>query len=263
MRQNIDQWIIDLLEENCSRYNQIDFIENDPISIPHLFSKKQDIEIAGFFTAMLSWGQRKTILQNSNKLMQLFGNEPFNFILHHSDKDLIALQHFKHRTFNYTDLLYFIAFFKHYYQQNETLENAFMANNSKGEINIEQGLIQFHNLFFSLEDYPIRTIKHVSTPAKKSTCKRLNMYLRWMVRQDNNGVDFGIWKNIPMSQLYIPYDVHVERFAHKLNLINTTKRNWETVIELTNKLKLIDSKDPVRFDFALFGMGIAEKTAYL
>ncbi|MBK6339777.1 MAG: TIGR02757 family protein [Bacteroidetes bacterium] len=258
----IENWVIDILEENCQRYNQFDFIVNDPISIPHQYILNQDVEIAGFFTAILSWGQRKTILNNAKKLMQLFGNAPYDFMLNHSEKDLIALQHFKHRTFNYTDLLYFISFFKDYYQKNDYLENAFYAEDEFGCCSVEKGLVQFHELFFGLPDFPTRTKKHISTPLKKSTCKRLNMFLRWMVRADENQVDFGIWKRIPMSELYIPFDVHVERFARKLQLIKREKKDWETVKELTNNLKLIDPNDPIRFDYALFGMGIAEKNNY-
>ena len=255
----IENWVIEILEENYHRYNNVEFIAHDPISIPHQFNLIQDIEIAGFFTAILSWGQRKTILNSANQLMQLFGNSPFDFMKNHSEKDLVALQHFKHRTFNFTDLLYFISFFKDYYQKNDSLENAFFALDEQGHCNVEKGLIQFRNLFFSLPDFPTRTQKHVSTPLKKSTCKRLNMYLRWMVRADKNGVDFGLWKRIPMAELYIPFDVHVERFARKLHLIKREKKDWETVKELTNNLKRIDPNDPTRFDFALFGMGIAEK----
>ena len=177
----IENWVIDILEENCQRYNQFDFIVNDPISIPHQYILNQDVEIAGFFTAILSWGQRKTILNNAVKLMQLFGNAPYDFMLNHSEKDLIALQHFKHRTFNYTDLLYFISFFKDYYQKNDSLENAFYAEDEFGCCSVEKGLVQFHELFFGLPDFPTRTKKHISTPLKKSTCKRQYMFLRWMM----------------------------------------------------------------------------------
>jgi uncharacterized protein (TIGR02757 family) len=240
----------DILEFYHDKYNRPDFIEDDPISIPHRFSKKQDIEIAGLFAATLSWGQRKTILNNSNKLMQMMDDHPYEFILHHSPEDLKPLTTFVHRTFNGTDLLYFIEFLKQHYSQHSSLETLFVNEN------IEQGLIHFHNTFFSLEDFPGRTKKHVATPERKSTCKRMNMYLRWMVRRDKNEVDFGIWKKIKMPDLLCPLDVHVENYARKLNLIERKQRDWLTVTELTCKLKEIDEKDPVRFDFALFGMGI-------
>lgn len=177
-------------------------------------------------------------------------NQPYQFILHHQAKDLKPFSSFVHRTFNTTDVLYFIAFLKSYYSKNTSLENLFLNKN------IEQGLMHFHNTFFSLEDAPHRTKKHISTPQKKSTCKRLNMYLRWMVRKDKHGVDFGIWKKIKPADLMMPIDVHVENYARKLILIERKQRDWLTVCELTRNLKSIDTKDPVRFDFALFGMGI-------
>ncbi|MDB5227599.1 MAG: hypothetical protein JWN78_1792 [Bacteroidota bacterium] len=246
----VTQQTKDILEFYYEKYNRPGFISDDPISIPHRFSKKQDIEIAGLFAATLSWGQRKTILRNCNQLMQLMDEQPHDFILHHSQKDLKPFTTFVHRTFNSTDLLYFIAFLKQYYAKNDSLENLFVQKD------IEQGLIQFHNTFFSLEDFPVRTKKHVATPERKSTCKRLNMYLRWMVRSDKNKVDFGIWKKIKPKDLLCPLDVHVENYARKLKLIERKQRDWLTVTELTSNLKEIDAKDPVRFDFALFGMGI-------
>ena len=241
---------IDLLHFYHDKYNAVSFIENDPISIPHRFSKKQDIEIAGLFAATLAWGNRKAIINSCNKLMQLMGNQPYDFIVHHSEKDLRPFTSFVHRTFNTTDMLYFIHFLKQHYTQHTSLENLFTTEDAA------QRLIQFHHTFFSLADFPQRTQKHVATPARKSTCKRLNMYLRWMVRTDKNGVDFGIWKNISMSTLQCPLDVHVEHYARQLNLIQRKQRDWLTVTELTANLKWIDANDPVRFDFALFGMGI-------
>lgn len=246
--QNIEQ-----LEIYYKKYNHADFIPNDPISIPHQFTKKQDIEIAGFFAAILAWGLRKTIIKNANLLMQLMDNAPHDFVLHHKESDLKKMEHFVHRTFNSTDLLYCVHFFKNYYSQHHSLEKLFINND------IANGLVHFQSEFFALPAFPTRTKKHISSPINKSTCKRLNMYLRWMVRKDKHGVDFGIWENIKPSQLYIPLDVHVERFARKLDLIQRTQRDWQTVVELTENLRLIDKKDPVRFDFALFGMGIEQK----
>ena len=246
----ISNQTIDILNFYHDKYNKKDFIKDDPISIPHRFSKKQDIEISGLFAAILAWGNRTSIINSCNKLMLLMENQPYDFILNHSQKDLKPFETFVHRTFNATDLLYFISFLKHHYTKNDSLENLFLNQN------IVLGLSNFKESFFSLKDFPARTKKHVSSPENKSTCKRLNMYLRWMVRKDKNGVDFGIWGKIKPAQLHIPLDVHVENYARKLNLIERKQRDWLTVCELTSNLKLIDKNDPVRFDFALFGMGI-------
>ncbi|RDV14259.1 TIGR02757 family protein [Pontibacter diazotrophicus] len=250
--------IKDLLDDRVEKYNQPDFIPNDPVSIPHRFTKKQDIEISGFFAAILAWGQRKTIINNCLKLMDFMDNAPHDFILHHQDQDLQRLLDFKHRTFNDTDLLYLVYFFQQYYQQHDTLETAFT-----GEQNVyvtqKERLEHFHNLVFSLEDAPQRTKKHIATPARKSACKRLNMYLRWMVRRDNAGVDFGLWDTMQMSDLICPCDVHVERVARRLGLITRKGMDWETAAELTEHLKAFDPTDPVKYDFALFGLGIEEK----
>ncbi|MFN8295998.1 MAG: TIGR02757 family protein [Chitinophagales bacterium] len=241
---------IDILNFYHDKYNRKDFIKEDPISIPHRFTKKQDIEIAGLFSATLAWGNRKSIISSCNKLMLLMDNSPHDFILNHSVHDLKPFTTFVHRTFNATDVFYFIEFLKQHYSVNNSLEKLFL------QVNAEQALINFHNTFFSLENFPARTRKHIATPERKSTCKRLNMYLRWMVRKDKNGVDFGIWKKIKTSNLMIPLDVHVENYARQLNLIERKQRDWLTVTELTCNLRKIDSEDPVRFDFALFGMGI-------
>lgn len=245
----------EFLDQKAALYNQPGFIEQDPISIPHLFKKKQDIEIAGFFAATLAWGQRKTIIRKCKELLELMGNSPHQFILHHTNRDLKSLVQFKHRTFNATDLLYFIESLRHYYKKYESLEAAF-HHNLKDET-IEMGLIKFHHQFFEL-DHPHRTRKHVATPERKSTCKRLVMYLRWMVRQDNKGVDFGIWKKISPAQLVCPCDLHVDRVARKLKLIKRKQTDWQTALELTKNLKKFDPHDPVKYDFALFGLGIEE-----
>ncbi|MBP6154621.1 MAG: TIGR02757 family protein [Chitinophagales bacterium] len=246
----IPQATIDILNFYHDKYNHIDFIINDPIQIPHRFSKKQDIEIAGLFAATLAWGNRKSIVKSCTQLLKLMDNDPHQFILHHASKELKPFESFVHRTFNATDVLYFIAFLKQHYSQSDSMESLFVHKN------IEQGIAQFHHQFFSLADAPHRTKKHISTPEKKSTCKRLNMYLRWMVRKDKNGVDFGIWKKIKQKNLMMPVDVHVENYARQLYLIERKQRDWLTVCELTRNLKTIDNNDPVRFDFALFGMGI-------
>jgi len=247
----------EFLDSKVTLYNRPDFIEHDPVSIPHRFKKKQDIEIAGLFAAVLAWGQRVTIINKTNDLLDRMGNAPHDFLLHHKLNDLKAFENFKHRTFNATDALYFIEFLSGYYKRSKSLEDLFLVRPQSKTI--EQGLVHFHTSFFSLEDYPKRTKKHISTPERKSACKRINMYLRWMVRQDNNGVDFGIWKRIAPSQLICPIDLHVERVARKLKLIKSKSVNWKTALELTENLKKLDSVDPVKYDFALFGLGIEEK----
>ena len=247
--------IAKLLNEKVVLYNNPSFIAKDPISIPHSFSKKQDIEIAGFFAALFAWGNRTIIINKSKELMQLMENAPFDFITHHQPKDLKKFLPFKHRTFNATDILYFIEFLKQHYQKHKSLETAF----SQWGNTIEEMLSGFHNYFFSLEDFPERTKKHIATPAKKSNCKRLNMYLRWMVRKDNCGVDFGIWKNIQPSQLICPVDVHVARVAKHLGILQREQTDWQAAIELTEYLRTLDEQDPVKYDFALFGIGMMEK----
>lgn len=251
---------IDLLNDAFLRYHQPNFIDDDPIQIPHLFSRKQDIEIMGLFAATLAWGQRKTIINNCLKLVNLFENNPYDFIINHTDEDLKPFLNFKHRTFNATDLLYFIAFLKQHYQNNESLETAFTLNFSIKEETVENALSNFHNYFCSLDFFPERTKKHVATPARKSACKRLNMYLRWMVRKDDKGIDFGIWESIKPSQLLCPLDIHVERQAKKLGLLKRKPTDFKAVVELTENLKQIDENDPVKYDFALFGLGIDEKS---
>lgn len=251
--------LIDFLNTKVEEYNRPSFIKDDPILIPHLFTKRQDIEIAGFFSAIFAWGGRVTIINKSKELMNLMDMAPFDFVLNHKEKDLKKLLHFKHRTFNATDLLYFIEFLKFHYTNHNSLETAFAKWMKPGDENIEQGLIGFYNYFFSLEDVPQRTKKHIATPQKKSTCKRLNMFLRWMVRNDNKGVDFGIWDNIKPAQLICPVDLHVARVAKHFNLLHRKQTDWQTALELTEYLRTLDVNDPVKYDFALFGLGAVEK----
>ncbi len=246
------------LDQKVAQYNCPDFIANDPITIPHQFKKLQDIEIAGFWAAVLAWGQRITIINKCNELFNAMDNAPYDFILNHEEQDLERFLSFKHRTFNATDTLYFIHFFKKYYQQHQSLENAFLIGLEKESTSVELGLVNFHNLFFDDESAPQRTKKHIATPARKSACKRLNMFLRWMVREDSSGVDFGLWKQISPAQLVCPCDLHVDRVARKLGLITRKSTDWLTAIELTENLKQFDPIDPVKYDFALFGLGIEE-----
>lgn len=244
----------DILDQKVEKYNNPSFIENDPISIPHKFSKKQDIEIMGFFAAILAWGQRKTIINKCLELADRFGNEPYEFMRNCEDADLKVLEGFKHRTFNDTDLLYFVDFFKRFYSKEDSLEEAFLTDGKF--ISIEHSLVNFEKLFFDSPYAPHRTRKHVATPARNSACKRLNMFLRWMVRKDDKGVDFGLWSKIPKSELICPIDVHVDRTARKLGLITRKQTDWQTALELTQNLKMFDSEDPVKYDFALFGVSV-------
>ncbi|MCU0469914.1 MAG: TIGR02757 family protein [Arcicella sp.] len=249
-------YVADLLEQKYLQYNQPNFISNDPISIPHLFTKKQDIEIMGFWAAVLAWGQRKTIINKCKELIELMDNAPHDFVMNHQESDLKAFLNFKHRTFNATDTLYFIAWFRAFYQQHQSLEEAFLTENYLEQTDTKQHLINFHHRFFNLEDFPERTRKHIATPLRNSSCKRINMFLRWMVRQDDKGVDFGIWKTLKPVQLVCPCDVHVDRVARILGLIKRPKTDWVTAVELTESLKQLDPQDPVKYDFALFGLGV-------
>lgn len=244
------------LEEKTRQFNTPSFIPLDPVSIPHSFTKKQDIEISGLFAAVLAWGQRVTIIRKCRELLNWMDNDPHAFILHHRPKDLKRFEEFRHRTFNGTDALYFIEALKFIYKQHPSLEDAFLVPST--DPSIENGLVRFHHLFFSLKEHPHRTRKHLPTPERKSTCKRINMYLRWMVRQDKQGVDFGLWKKISPAQLVCPCDLHVDRVARLLKLVTRKQTDWLTALELTENLKKFDASDPVKYDFALFGLGIEE-----
>lgn len=247
------------LDEKVDQYNQPGFIPYDPISIPHLFQKKQDIEIAGFFASILAWGQRKTIISKCLELFLLMDNAPHDFLINHQEKDLKPFLRFKHRTFNDIDTLYFIHFLSWFYKNHDSLEEAFLLGQNHSIDAMESMLKAFHEFFFSFPDAPLRTKKHIATPARKSACKRMNMFLRWMVRQDDKGVDFGIWNKIQPAQLICPCDLHVDRVARKLGLITRKQTDWQTALELTKRLREMDPKDPVKYDFALFGLGVEEK----
>lgn len=243
-----------ILNDKVDFYNQPSFIKDDPICIPHLFTQQQDIEIAGFFAAIFAWGNRTTIINKARELMQLMDMQPHHFCLNHDWGRLKRLSGFKHRTFNADDLYYFIEFFQQHYSKYASLETAFFP---KKGMTAEAGLNHFKNYFFSFEHLK-RTEKHVSAPMQKSTCKRLNMYLRWMVRDDNKGVDFGIWKNISPADLICPLDVHVSRIARQYGLLHRKQDDWEAALELTDNLRNLDQQDPVKYDFALFGTGVME-----
>ena len=255
----MNEQLSSFLNNKVKEYNRLSFIDKDPVCIPHLFKKKQDIEIAGFFAAIFAWGIRKTIINKSKELLQRMDDAPYDFCINHGDEDLKKLLGFKHRTFNDTDLLYFISFFKHHYTKHESLEDAFLIGKKKKTDGVEEMLNGFYEYFFSLPFVPQRTMKHIASPAKNSTCKRLCMYLRWMVRKDNCGVDLGIWHDIKMQDLMIPLDLHVGRVARNFGLITRPATDWQTVVELTNEMKTLDPKDPSKYDYALFALGISEK----
>lgn len=243
------------LDEKVELYNRPKFIATDPIYIPHQFQKKEDIEIAGFLIATIAWGNRKSILKNGEKLLQILDYEPHNFILNHTKNDLKACDGFVHRTFNAEDLKYFLTALKSLYQKYNSLENVFVQHFPQK--NLQESIHHFKQEFFSLP-HQKRTEKHISDPLKKSAAKRINMYLRWMVRQDLKGVDFGLWTKISQSQLSCPLDVHSGRVARKLGLLKRKQNDAKAVLELDNSLRKLDPKDPVKYDFALFGLGVFE-----
>lgn len=248
------QELFELLEEKSDLYNRTSFIETDPIQIPHQFSKKEDIEIAGFLVATIAWGQRKSIINNGNKLMAIMGNSPHEFIMDFTSK---SHSPFVHRTFNGIDCNYFFKALQNIYQKHEGLEKVFSKNIDKKTSDLREQIINFREVFFELK-HPSRTLKHVSSPANSSAAKRINMYLRWMVRNDKRGVDFGLWKNISPSLLSCPLDVHSGGVARKLEILKRTQNDWKAVEELTNTLKIFNPKDPIKYDYALFGLGAFE-----
>jgi len=256
-----NETLLNFLNEQYEYYESNFNIEVDPIIIPYQFRRLQDIEISGFFAAILAWGNRKAILKSCNQLMQLMDNAPYDFIKHQKETDLKPFTNFVYRTFNGTDLLYLLAFLKQHYQQNESLESAFLyPKEQKETFEMKDALAFFHNTVFQLDYAPDRTRKHISTPLKKSACKRLNMYLRWMVRQ-NSKVDFGLWKNILPKDLICPLDIHVSTTARNLGLLERKQDDWKAATELTATLKTFDDNDPVKYDLVLFSLG-AEKIIY-
>ncbi len=252
---NLDE-LKEFLDEKVLLYNNTNFIETDPIQIPHLFSKKEDIEIAGFLAATISWGNRKMIIQNSHKMMQLMGNSPFDFVVNHQKKDLDKIQGFVHRTFNASDFELFIKSLKNIYQNHNGLETVFAKHQEVDSM--QKSISEFKKVFFE-DNHQSRTQKHVSDPMNNSAAKRINMFLRWMVRDDKKGVDFGIWKSILPSKLSCPLDVHSGNVARKLELLSRKQNDGKALFELDSNLRKLDKKDPVKYDFALFGLGVFEK----
>lgn len=244
------------LDEKVELYNRPNFIESDPIQIPHRYTLKEDKEIAGFLAATIAWGNRKIIIQNSIKMMDLLGNSPYDFILNHNENDLENLEKFVHRTFNGQDFTYYIKSLKNIYLNHGGLENIFTKHQESDSL--QCAITEFKKIFFEL-DHSIRTEKHVSDPSKNSSSKRINMWLRWNCRQDSKGVDLGIWKNISPAKLSCPLDVHSGNVARKLGLLTRTQNDGKALAELDSNLRLLDPKDPVKYDFALFGLGVFEK----
>lgn len=241
-----DKELREMLEEV---YHQVanSFFEDDPVSVPHRFTKRKDIEIVAFVTATLAWGQRSTIIKNSRLFFDYMDNDPYNFIINHSQSDLKAFESFKHRTFNGTDALVFIDSLKNLYAHVGSMEEAFFGGTAKERI------IHFRQSFFK-DKVPGRTGKHLANPEKGSSAKRLNMFLRWMVRKDEYGIDFGLWKNSSPAELMCPLDVHVQKNALNLKLLNRKLRDWKAVDELTQNLARLNPEDPIKYDLALFGL---------
>lgn len=246
----------EFLDSKVEQYNKLDFLDTDPIQIPHLFTKKEDIEISAFLTATIAWGNRKSIITNAKKLVNLMGSAPHDFILNHTETDLEQLVGFVHRTFNAEDLQYFIKSLKNIYINHGGLEHVFADNSAV--TSMQPAITGFKKVFFSIP-HPTRTTKHVSNPEKGSAAKRINMFLRWMVRSNATGVDFGIWKTINPSQLSCPLDVHSGNVARKLGLLNRKQNDAKALAELDTNLRKLDPNDPVKYDFALFGLGVFEK----
>lgn len=244
------------LDEKVIQYNTLDFIGSDPIQIPHLYNLKEDIEIAGFLAATIAWGNRKMIIKNSHKMMQLMGNSPYDFVMNHKEHHLEQLDGFIHRTFNAIDFTHFIKALKHIYTNHKGLENVFQSYAT--DVSLQPAIHQLKRLFFEIE-HPGRTTKHISDPLKGSAAKRINMYLRWMIRKDTTGVDFGLWKNISPSLLSCPLDVHSGNVARKLGILTRKQNDAKSLAELDTNLRKMSLVDPVKYDFALFGLGVFEK----
>jgi uncharacterized protein (TIGR02757 family) len=245
----------DFLDEKVIQYNNKAFIETDPVSIPHRFDRKEDIEIAGFLAATISWGNRKSIIKSASRILSMMDNSPYEFVVNFTTDESERFDGFVHRTFNHTDLAYFVTALKHIYLHKGGLENIFTHH--VGKESILPAIHRFKKEFFSIP-HPGRTEKHISDPVNGSVAKRINMFLRWMVRSDNRGVDFGLWKNITPAILSCPLDIHSGNVARKLGLITRNQNDLKALSELDNNLRLMDKDDPVKYDYALFGLGVFE-----
>jgi uncharacterized protein (TIGR02757 family) len=246
----------DFLDKKVDQYNRVEFITSDPVSIPHQFAIKEDIEIAGFLTATLSWGNRTSIIQRASRLMQLLEQSPYLFIMESGDEDMNRFKQFVHRTFNGNDCTYFISALKNIYIHHGGLESIFNEMILKG-FTLKESIIHFRKTFFEFPHLK-HAEKHVADPSKNACAKRINMFLRWMIRNDKRGVDFGIWKTIQPSMLFCPLDIHTGNVCRKLGLLTRKANDWKSVEELTRRLRTLDPDDPVKYDFALFGLGIFE-----
>jgi uncharacterized protein (TIGR02757 family) len=244
----------EILEFNHNKFNRPEFIENDPISIPHRFTIKEDIEISAFLTSMIAWGLRKTIIKNAENLVEMMDNSPYDFILNFTEKDLRVFENFKHRTFNNIDCNYFLNSLKNIYKNRSGLHEVFYSSYKENQ-RIDEAIIYFRKIFFELPHLK-RTEKHIGNIETGSACKKINMFLRWMVRKDNCGVDFGLWDNISPSHLYLPLDVHSARISRQTGLLKRENNDWKAVIEVTENLKKFDPDDPVKYDFALFAVDL-------
>ena len=253
----IDSDIKELLEIKAEEYNNKRFIEDDPILIPHLFTDPGDIEISAFLTATISWGNRKSIINNAKHLMQIFDWSPYDFVLNHTESDKRSLNNFVHRTFNSIDLKFFITSLQNLLCKYGSLQNIFYEPITKGQ-HLYKGITHFRDVFLGIS-HPVRTLKHIPDIERGSAAKRLNMFLRWMVRQDKKGVDFGIWNNISPALLYLPLDVHTANASRKLGLLNRRANDWKAVLEVTLKLRELNPDDPILYDFALFGLSRFDK----
>lgn len=250
------QELKEFLDAKVIEYNTLEFIDSDPVQIPHLYTQKEDIEIAGFLAATIAWGKREMIIKNSHKMMSFLGNSPYDFILSHTEDDLSKFEHFVHRTYNLEDFKFFVRSLKNIYTNHNGLEGVFTKHQSKESL--QPAIHEFKKVFFEIP-HPSRTTKHVSDPIKGSAAKRINMYLRWMVRRDNHGVDFGLWRNIKPALLSCPLDVHSGNVARKLGILTRKQNDGKALTELDNALRELDPTDPVKYDFALFGLGVFEK----
>lgn len=257
MKPLSDRDLKEFLEEKTIQYNSPEFIESDPVQIPHQFTLKEDIEISGFLAATIAWGSRASIIKSARLLMNLMDNAPYNFIMDYSENDLRKFSHYHHRTFQPADCIFFMKSLRNIYRNHCSLGDIFQKEYAASK-SLEKSLAAFRNIFFETE-HQQRTQKHVADIQRNSAAKRLNLYLRWMVRKDKVGIDFGLWKTIPMSALFLPLDVHTARVVRKLGILKRKQNDWKTVLEITGNLRRMDPSDPVKYDYALFGLGVFER----
>ncbi|MCI4671419.1 MAG: TIGR02757 family protein [Bacteroidia bacterium] len=248
-----------LLDSKFLQYNQPFFVEDDPIAIPHIFDRKEDIEISGFLTALIAWGRRPMIMKNARNLMARMDERPFEFVMNASEGELSSLDGYVHRTLNDMDTRFLVKGLRHAYTEFNGLEDIFAKGIKESDLNVFGGIMNARTILSSIPDFPQRTHKHLANPSRGSSAKRINMFLRWMVRDDHQGVDFGIWKSISPSKLICPLDVHTGNVARKLGLLGRKQNDWKAAEELTAILRRMHPQDPIRYDFALFGLGVYQE----